>query len=58
MPPRVTYSAGTVGGEAGHKKTCVNCYGSAEEGIASFPKTSSKEISYTTAKREANGKGM
>jgi len=34
-------------GEERYKKTCINCHGAAGKGVASYPKVSGKEISYT-----------
>ena len=45
-------------GEARYKETCINCHGPAGKGVASYPKISGKEISYTTAKLEAYRKGV
>ena len=39
-------------GEARYKKTCVNCHGAAGKGVASFPKISGNEISYTVDRLE------
>lgn len=34
-------------GEERYRKTCINCHGAAGKGVASYPKVSGKEISYT-----------
>ena len=39
-------------GEERYNMTCTNCHGPAGKGIASFPKISGNEISYTTSKLE------
>ena len=39
-------------GEARYNKTCINCHGPAGKGVASYPKISGQEISYTTSKLE------
>ena len=40
-------------GEARYKETCINCHGPAGKGVASYPKISGNEISYTKSKLEA-----
>ena len=37
-------------GEARYKKSCINCHGPAGKGIASYPKISGNEVSYTKSK--------
>ena len=39
-------------GEARYKKTCINCHGPAGKGVASYPKISGKDVSYTKTKLE------
>lgn len=39
-------------GEARYNKTCKNCHGPAGKGVASYPKISGNDISYTTSKLE------
>ena len=39
-------------GEARYKQSCINCHGAAGKGVASYPKISGQEISYTTSKLE------
>ena len=41
-----------VAGEERYKKSCVNCHGAAGKGVASYPKVSGNEISYTKEKLE------
>lgn len=45
-------------GEERYNKTCINCHGTAGKGVASFPKISGKEISYTTSKLETYREGI
>jgi len=39
-------------GEARYNKTCINCHGPAGKGVASYPKISGQEVSYTKTKLE------
>lgn len=41
-----------------YKKSCVNCHGAAGKGVASYPKISGKEISYTTTMLETYRDGI
>jgi len=45
-------------GEARYKQSCVNCHGPAGKGVASYPKISGQEISYTTSKLETYRDGI
>ncbi len=45
-------------GEERYKKTCINCHGPAGKGVASYPKISGNEVSYTTSKLETYRKGI
>lgn len=45
-------------GEARYKKSCINCHGAAGKGVASYPKVSGQEISYTTSKLETYRDGI
>ena len=45
-------------GEARYKKTCINCHGPAGKGVASYPKISGKEVSYTKSKLETYREGI
>jgi len=45
-------------GEVRYNKTCKNCHGSAGKGVASYPKISGKEISYTKSKLETYRDGI
>ena len=45
-------------GESRYKKTCVNCHGPAGKGLASYPKISGNEVSYTTSKLETYRDGI
>ncbi len=37
-------------GEERYKKSCINCHGAGGKGVASYPKVSGQEISYTKSK--------
>lgn len=45
-------------GEARYNASCVNCHGAAGKGVASYPKVSGQEISYTTSKLETYRDGI
>lgn len=45
-------------GEERYKKTCINCHGSAGKGVASYPKISGKDISYTKSRLETYRDGI
>ncbi|WP_297766626.1 c-type cytochrome [uncultured Muriicola sp.] len=45
-------------GEERYKKTCINCHGPAGKGVASYPKISGNEVSYTTSKLETYRDGI
>jgi len=45
-------------GEERYNATCVNCHGTAGKGVASYPKISGKEISYTKSKLETYRDGI
>jgi len=45
-------------GEARYKTTCINCHGAAGKGVASYPKVSGNEISYTVSKLETYRDGI
>ncbi len=45
-------------GEERYKKSCINCHGAAGKGVASYPKVSGQEISYTTSKLEKYRDGI
>lgn len=47
-----------VAGEERYKQTCINCHGTAGKGVASYPKISGKEISYTTSMLETYRDGI
>ena len=57
ISPQIAHSADKASGEERYKETCIACHGPAGKGVASYPKISGKEISYTTAKLEAYRKG-
>ena len=45
-------------GEARYNKSCINCHGPAGKGVASYPKISGQDISYTTSKLETYRDGI
>jgi cytochrome c553 len=45
-------------GEERYKKTCINCHGPAGKGVASYPKISGNEVSYTKEKLETYRDGI
>jgi len=45
-------------GEERYNKSCVNCHGPAGKGVASYPKVSGQEISYTKSKLETYRDGI
>lgn len=45
-------------GEERYNKTCSNCHGPAGKGVASYPKISGNEISYTKSKLETYRDGI
>ena len=55
--PQLASGADKTAGELRYEETCINCHGPAGKGVASFPKVSGKDISYTVAKLEAYRKG-
>jgi len=48
----------SVAGEERYNKTCVNCHGPAGKGVASYPKISGQEISYTKSMLEKYRDGI
>ncbi|MEM7427963.1 MAG: c-type cytochrome [Pseudomonadota bacterium] len=57
LSSQAAFSADKALGEARYNETCIACHGPAGKGVASYPKVSGKDISYTTAKLEAYRKG-
>lgn len=45
-------------GELRYNQSCVNCHGTAGKGVASYPKVSGQEISYTKSKLETYRDGI
>ncbi len=45
-------------GEARYNQTCINCHGPAGKGVASYPKISGNEVSYTKSKLETYRNGI
>ena len=39
-------------GEARYNESCINCHGPAGKGVASYPKISGNDVSYTRTKLE------
>ena len=56
--PGHALSADKEAGESRYKKTCINCHGPAGKGVASYPKISGQEVSYTTSKLETYRDGI
>lgn len=56
--PDVALVGNIQAGEERYKKTCINCHGAAGKGVASYPKVSGQEISYTTSKLETYRDGI
>ena len=52
------FSGDKEAGEQRYKKTCINCHGPAGKGVASYPKISGKEVSYTKSKLETYRDGI
>ena len=52
-----TLTGNSVAGEERYKKSCINCHGAAGKGVASYPKVSGNEISYTTSRLETYREG-
>ena len=55
--PGYALSGDKQAGEERYKQTCINCHGPAGKGVASYPKISGKEVSYTTSKLETYRSG-
>ena len=47
-----TLTGNSEAGEVRYNASCINCHGAAGKGVASYPKISGQEISYTTLKLE------
>ena len=56
--PGYALSGDKEAGETRYKKTCINCHGPAGKGVASYPKISGNEVSYTKSKLETYRKGI
>ena len=56
--PDTAFGADKELGEIRYKESCIACHGPAGKGVASYPKISGNEVSYTTAKLEAYRKGI
>ncbi|MEM8687423.1 MAG: c-type cytochrome [Pseudomonadota bacterium] len=57
LSPQTALGGDIAAGETRYNETCVACHGPAGKGVASYPKVSGQEISYTVAKLEAYRKG-
>ena len=55
--PGNALSADKEAGEARYKKSCINCHGPAGKGVASYPKISGNDVSYTRSKLETYRNG-
>ena len=56
--PETALSADKALGETRYKESCISCHGPAGKGVASYPKISGNDVSYTRAKLEAYRKGI
>ena len=56
--PGYALSGDKEAGEARYNKSCINCHGPAGKGVASYPKISGNEISYTKEKLETYRAGV
>jgi len=53
-----TLTGNSEAGEERYNKSCVNCHGPAGKGVASYPKISGQEVSYTKSKLETYRDGI
>ena len=53
-----TLAGNSEAGEERYKKSCINCHGAAGKGVASYPKISGQEISYTKSLLETYRDGI
>ena len=51
-------SGDPAAGEARYMESCINCHGPAGKGVASYPKISGNDVSYTTSKLETYRDGI
>ena len=56
--PGYALSGDKQAGETRYKKTCINCHGPAGKGVASYPKISGNDVSYTRTKLETYRDGI
>ena len=56
--PGYALSGDKEAGEERYKKSCINCHGPAGKGVASYPKISGNEVSYTKSKLETYRNGI
>ena len=56
--PGFALSGDKVAGEVRYNQTCINCHGPAGKGVASYPKISGNDVSYTTSKLETYRDGI
>lgn len=52
------WSGDKAAGEARYNQSCINCHGPAGKGVASYPKISGNEVSYTKSKLETYRDGI
>ncbi len=52
------FSGDKIAGETRFNETCINCHGPAGKGVASYPKISGNEVSYTKSKLETYRDGI
>ena len=57
-PEEVAVVGDSEAGAERYKKSCVNCHGAAGKGVASYPKISGQDISYTTSRLETYRDGI
>jgi len=51
-------SGNSEAGEIRYNQTCKNCHGAAGKGVASYPKVSGNDVSYTKSKLETYREGI
>ena len=56
--PGYALSGDKEAGEERYKKSCINCHGPAGKGVASYPKISGNEVTYTKSKLETYRDGI
>ena len=56
--PQYGFAADKASGEIRFNSSCISCHGPAGKGVASYPKVSGNDISYTTDKLRAYRDGV